>query len=340
MVGGVFRVDFAAAVVGEHVDEVGMGSDGAGAYEVESVSIGGGAGFVVEVVEDFDVVAKEADRGRDNGIDAFAKAFVDEGVDVGLRPGDGGIGGSALVGEIEDVSTEFLSRQSGRAPKLTGVGRGSSGGLRYTVRGENERGFIEFRGTEIFAFLANAFDNGGDEAFVTEPRRKVVDGGFLSSKVFDGFGNSLPVPVPTDFGLVGRHNDCENVAVSVFHHARNDLADVWRPVTEPGVDGDIDASLGERGSERFGLFHRQFVKGGESAELGVVGRDLFDTVGFCGGVSKYPLDETEGFAGAGGVFAAAPGRGPAEGDEEYGIKFVLGHGEKQFLVILASLRTS
>ena len=53
----MFCVDFVAAVVGEHVDEGGVGSDSAGADEVNVVAFGGGAGFMIEVVEDFDVVA-------------------------------------------------------------------------------------------------------------------------------------------------------------------------------------------------------------------------------------------------------------------------------------------
>ena len=57
LLGRMFCVDFVAAVVGEHVDEGGVGSDSPGAEEVNVVVRGGGAGFVIEVVEDFDVVA-------------------------------------------------------------------------------------------------------------------------------------------------------------------------------------------------------------------------------------------------------------------------------------------
>ena len=94
-------MDSVAAEVGEHIDEGGVGSHGAGSDEIDAVTRGGGLGFVVEVVEDFDVVAQEADRGRDDGLDVIAIAFADEGVDVGLRPGDGGIRGRALVSKIE-----------------------------------------------------------------------------------------------------------------------------------------------------------------------------------------------------------------------------------------------
>lgn len=119
---GIFGVGLVAAEVGEHVDEGGMGSDGAGADEIDAAARGDGSGFAVEVVEHFDVVAQEADRGRDDGLDAIAIAFEDEGVDVGLRPGDGWIRGPALVSKIECLSTEFSGYQRGGAAKLPGVG--------------------------------------------------------------------------------------------------------------------------------------------------------------------------------------------------------------------------
>ena len=273
-------VDSVAAVVGEHADKGGVGPDRGGADEVEAVPFGGGAGFVVEVIEDFDVVAEESDWGGDDGIDAFAVAFIDERVDVGLRPRDGGIRGCALVGEIESSSTELRGCQSGGSPKLAGVERGFRHALRDGVRGENERGIFELRGLEIFASLADKLGNRRDVTFASKPRIKVVDRGFLSFKVVDRFGYGLLVPVPTDFGLVRRHDDGKDVAVSVLNHLRYDFAHVRRPVAESGVHGDIDTSIGKLGAECFGLFRCQFVKGRESAEVLVVAGDLFDAVGF------------------------------------------------------------
>ena len=89
-----------AAKVGEHVDEGGMRSHGAGANEIDAVTRGGGLGFAVEVEEDFDVVAQEPDRRSDDRLNAIAIAFEDEVVDVGLRPGDGWSRGPALVRKI------------------------------------------------------------------------------------------------------------------------------------------------------------------------------------------------------------------------------------------------
>ncbi len=111
-----------AAQVGEHVDEGGMGSHGAGTDEIDAVTRGGGLGFAVEVVEHFDVVAQEADRGRDDGLDAIAIAFEDEVVDIGLRPGDGRIRGATLVSKIEYLPTELSRHQPGSAAKLPGIG--------------------------------------------------------------------------------------------------------------------------------------------------------------------------------------------------------------------------
>ncbi len=205
--------------------------------------------------------------------------------------------------------------------------------MRDSVRRENERGFVDFGAIEIFARLADEFGDRRDVTPPPEPRINVVHGGFLSREAIDGVGYGLLVPVPTDFGLVRRHNDCEDVPVTVIHHSRDDFAQVRRPVTKSGVDGNVDTSLGERGAERFGLFHRQFVERRESAELDIVLRDLPDALGFGRRRARDTFDETEAFAGTGVIFVAAAGGGTAECDEEYGIKIVLGHGERQWLVI-------
>ena len=193
------------------------------------------------------------------------------------------------------------------------------------MRGKNERGFFHFGRIEIFACLADEFGDRRDVTLPPKPGFKIVHGGFLSREAIDGFGYGLLVPVPTDFGLVRRHDDCKDVPVTVIHHSRDDLSHVWRPVTKSGVDGNIDASLGERGAERFGLCHRQFVERRKSAELDIVVRDLFDAMGFGRRRARDTFDETEGFAGTGIIFVAAAGSGTAECDEEYGIKIVLGH---------------
>ena len=310
----LLRLDSVPAEVGEHFDEGGVGSDGAGTDEVHAVMFSRITRFVVEVVQHFDVVAEETDRGSDHGVGAFPITFADKVVDVGLRPRYGGDMGSTLVGEIEQFSAELRRDQPRGALKLPGVGRGICYGLRDGVGGEDDCSFFELRGLKIYASVADELGDGGDVTLVSKPRRSVSNGGFLALKAFDGFCHRLLVPVPTDFGLVRRHDDGENIPVTVFDHLRYDLAQVRRPVTEPGVHRDIDASFGERASQGFGLFQCEFVERRKSAEQVIVARDLFDSISFRGRRARDTFDETEGFAGTGVVFVAATGRGTSEGN--------------------------
>ena len=235
--------------------------------------------------------------------------------------------GTALVGEIELLPVELPGDQPRGALKLPGVGRGFRYGLRDGVGSEDDCSFFELRGIKICASVANELGDGVDVTFVSEPRLNIVDGGFLALKALDGFCHGLLVPVPTDFGLVGRHDDAEDIPVSVFDHLRYDLAQVRRPVTEAGVHRDVDTSFCERASQGFGLFHCEFVERRKSAEPGIVAGDLSDSIGFRGRRARNTFDETEGFTGTGVVFVAATGCGTTEGNEEDGIEFVLGHLE-------------
>ena len=278
--GHLIRVHPVAAEVGEHVDEFGMASDGSGANEVQVVFLGGRAGDEVEVVQHLDVVAEEADGGGDNGVEVMAASLPDEVVDVRLCPRDGGMLGTALVGEMVAFPVKLHRHQGRGSTELTGVGGGVGGGLRDGVRGEDQHGVPEFDGAKAFGGFPNQLGNRGDVSPVAEPRFNVVHHGLLPFDLADGIGHGLLVPIPTHFGLVGRHDDRQDVAMPVFHHSRNDLVHEGRPVAKSGVDRHVNPPFGERGAERIGLLPRQLVERGEPAELGIVAGDLVYALGF------------------------------------------------------------
>ncbi len=111
---------FGLGELDDHADHRRMGFDGSGADHSNAELIADGAGFGVEVVQDFHVIGEEA-YGDEDGVGWI---LFEEIADVGFEPGLRGRAGAALIDELPLVTADGFRDVGAGLFKLLDVGAG------------------------------------------------------------------------------------------------------------------------------------------------------------------------------------------------------------------------
>src|SRR5216684_3242526 len=246
--------------VGQHGDEEGMIIGGGGAVEAKAELVGDLARLDVEIVEDLDVIAHEADGGQDHVADALALEPAQHVAAVGLVP-------------------ESRGDRARGALELVRIGRFLRHGRGHAVSGEDQEGVASRLQGNPAQGVAHARRHRVEEARVIPPPRRE---GHLGSARADLRARVIHVPHvarPRGLGLEGRENDAEGATMAGLPHPRQGLPEEGMPVPHPDVDGKRGALARESLAKPFGLAQRQLGQGRSPADHLVVMGDGVETLG-------------------------------------------------------------
>src|SRR5216684_3113568 len=265
--------------VGQHGDEEGMIIGGGGAVEAKAELVGDLARLDVEIVEDLDVIAHEADGGQDHVADALALEPAQHVADVGLEPGLARGAAPALIGNLPALVPESRGDRARGALELVRIGRFLRHGRGHAVSGEDQEGVASRLQGNPAQGVAHARRHRVEEARVIPPPRRE---GHLGSARADLRARVIHVPHvarPRGLGLEGRENDAEGTAMAGLPHPRQGLPEEGMPVPHPDVDGKRGALARESLAKRLGLTQRQLGQGRSPADHLVVMGDGVETLG-------------------------------------------------------------
>ena len=224
------------------------------------------------------MIADEAD-GRDHHVRRpAARQVADRRADVRLEPRIARRAAAALVGDGPAGMVELLRDAPGGCLELGGIGRARGHRHRHAVRGEDHRRRAPARGRDAGEGLVHALGHGRDEERMIAPRGREDDLGRAVADLVARRRDVGRVALPRSLGLERRQDDAERAPMPGVLHLRERLVQERVPVPHADVDGQGEALLCERASERVGLAARQLVQRRAPADQLVVVRHLFEAL--------------------------------------------------------------